>query len=60
MVDKHQIEIPNSICKNLTDDQIETMIDVALGLVPLWENALGEDWATIMTREKLRSMYLEM
>jgi len=60
MVESHQIEIPTDICKNLTEDQIETMIDVALGLVPLWENALGDDWATIMTRKKLRDMYLKM
>lgn len=60
MVEKHQISIPSGICKNLTEDQIETMIDVALGLVPLWENALGDDWASIMTRKKLRDMYLKM
>jgi len=60
MVETHKIEVPINICKNLAEDQIETMIDVALGLVPLWENALGKDWATIMTREKLRSMYLKM
>ncbi len=60
MIAKHQIKIPTAICKNLTEDQIETMIDVALGLVPLWENALGDDWDSIMTREKLRDMYLKM
>ncbi len=60
MIDKNKIEIPTSICKDLTDDQIETMIDVAFGLDPLWENALSKDWQSIMTREKLRTMYLKM
>ena len=35
-------------------------MDVALVLEPLWENALGKDWKTIMTREKIRALYLKM
>ncbi len=57
MVDKNQIEIPQGICKGLTDEQFETMMNVSLGMKPLWENALGKDWETIMTREKLRALY---
>ena len=53
-------EIPIGICSDLTEEQMEMMIDVALSLEPLWENALGERWKSIMTREKLRSMYLKM
>ena len=60
MIDKHKIKIPTCICKNLSDDQIENMINVALSLEPLWENALGKDWKSIITREKLKSMYLKM
>ena len=60
MVAKHQVDIPTGICANLTDKQMETMIDVALSLEPLWENALGKDWKSIMTREKLRTMYSKM
>jgi len=60
MVDKHQVDIPTGICADLTDQQMETMINVALSLEPLWENALGKDWKTIMTREKLRTMYSKM
>ena len=60
MVQKHQIEIPKGICSNLTETQMEGMIDIALGLVPLWENALGDDWETIATRDKLRSLYRKM
>tara|TARA_A100000171_G_scaffold53121_2_gene77187 strand:+ start:4646 stop:6460 length:1815 start_codon:yes stop_codon:yes gene_type:complete len=60
MVKLHDINIPQNICANLTEDQMETMIDIALGLVPLWENALGDDWETIMTRDKLKALYLKM
>lgn len=60
MVEKHQIEIPQGICKNLSEDQLDTMINVALGMVPLWENALGNDWKKTITPEKLRELYLKM
>lgn len=57
MVEKNRIDIPTGICKGLTDDQFETMINVSIGMKPLWENALGKDWEKIMTREKLRALY---
>ena len=57
MVEKNKIEIPQGICKGLTDDQFETMMNVSLGMKPLWENALGKDWEKIMTPEKLRALY---
>lgn len=57
MVEKNNIEIPQGICKGLTDEQFETMMNVSLGMKPLWENALGKDWEKVMTREKLRALY---
>ena len=60
MMDKHQIELPRNLVADLSNDQIETMVDVALVLEPLWENALGPDWRKIATREKIRDLYLQM
>ena len=60
MVEKHNIEIPQGICKNLSKEQMDTMITVALGMVPLWENALGSNWEAIITPEKLRKLYQKM
>jgi len=57
MVEKNNIEIPKGICKGLTDEQFDVMINVSLGMKPLWENALGKDWEKIMTRDKLRNLY---
>lgn len=57
MVEKNQIDIPKGICKDLSNDTFEAMINVSLSLKPLWENALGKDWEKIMTREKLRALY---
>ena len=60
MMDKTGVDIPRGLTKDLTDDQMETMITVALGLDPLWENCLGKDWKTIMTRDKARSLFEKM
>jgi 3-deoxy-alpha-D-manno-octulosonate 8-oxidase len=57
MVEKNNIDIPQGICKGLTDEQFDTMINVSLGMKPLWENALGKGWEKKMTREKLRALY---
>ena len=57
MVAKNNIEIPTGICADLSEEQFDAMINVSLGMKPLWENALGKDWEKIMTREKLRTLY---
>lgn len=57
MVELNHIDIPKDITKGLGDKEFNTMIDVSLGMAPLWENALGKDWKTQMTRERLRALY---
>ncbi len=57
MVEENNIDIPQGICSGLTDEQFDKMINVSLGMKPLWENALGKNWEQIMTREKLRALY---
>ena len=57
MVAKSGAEIPQGICAGLTEEQFETMINVSMGMKPLWENALGKNWEQVMTREKLRELY---
>jgi 3-deoxy-alpha-D-manno-octulosonate 8-oxidase len=60
MVEKNKIEIPVGICANLTETQFDEMINISLSLKPLWENALGSNWESIMTREKLRALYAKL
>ena len=57
MVEKNNIDIPAGICKGLSEDDFEKMMNVSMGMKPLWENALGKDWEKIMTKEKLRALY---
>ena len=60
MMEKQGIELPRDIVSIATDAQIEKMVDVALILEPLWENALGKDWAQVMTRQRIRDLYQKM
>jgi 3-deoxy-alpha-D-manno-octulosonate 8-oxidase len=57
MVRKHDIDIPANVTKGLSDVDFNKMIDVSLGMKPLWENALGKDWETKINRSKLRALY---
>jgi len=60
MVEKNNIDIPKNICANLSDEEFNKMIDVSLGMKPLWENALGKDWEKQMDRKKLRALYEQL
>lgn len=60
MLKKHDITLPENVCAHLEDDHFDTMIDVALSLEPLWENALGKDWQKKITRDKLKALYQKM
>lgn len=57
MMSKNDIELPRGVTAGITEEQMETMITVTLGLDPLWENCLGENWKSVMTRDKVRSLY---
>jgi 3-deoxy-alpha-D-manno-octulosonate 8-oxidase len=57
---RHNIIIPIGICSHLGDDEFDIMIDVALSLTPLWENAIGKNWEKVITRDKLKALYQKM
>jgi len=57
MLKKHKVVLPTGICSNLSMSEMETMVSVAMGMEPLWENALGENWKSIITFEKLKAIY---
>jgi 3-deoxy-alpha-D-manno-octulosonate 8-oxidase len=57
MMDRHGIELPKGIGKQLTTSQLEVMTKVALSLHPLWENALGTDWREKIGPEVVMELY---
>ncbi len=60
MKEKHDIQLPQGICANLTDKEFDIMINVALSLEPLWENAIGKNWKKKITPEVLKALYQKM
>lgn len=60
MMKMHHIDLPWHGLPVVGEQEIEKMVDVALILEPLWENALGPDWKNIMTRQKIRNLYMGM
>ncbi|MGC9385441.1 MAG: iron-containing alcohol dehydrogenase family protein [Hydrogenovibrio sp.] len=60
MMDKHNIHLPTGICQDLSEEQMDKMIQVASGLAPLWDNVYGPNWKEKVTPELLRSLYLKM
>ena len=60
MMDLAEVSLPRKLTAGLDLSEMEKMIDVALVLEPLWENALGKDWKNIMTRNRIRELYLRM
>ncbi len=60
MMEIHAIQLPRNLVAGLSSDQVETMVDVALVLEPLWENALGPDWKKTATRSRIRDLFLQM
>jgi len=57
MRDKHDIRLPEGICHQMKEEELESMITVALSLEPLWENALGSDWRQRISPDVLADIY---
>jgi 3-deoxy-alpha-D-manno-octulosonate 8-oxidase len=60
MIQKNRIDLPTHVTKGIDEAGMNKMIDTALGLEPLWKNALGDNWKELITREKIRSLYVKM
>jgi 3-deoxy-alpha-D-manno-octulosonate 8-oxidase len=60
MMEKHQIRLPRDLTAGLNDDALELMVTTALNLTPLWENCLGPEWQSKMTRDRCRELYRRM
>ncbi len=60
MLEKQGLELPKNIIAKTDDAGIEKMIDVAIGLEPLWDNALGPEWKKIMPRDRIKELYQKM
>ncbi len=60
MLKRHKIELPKNVCKDLDADAMDRMIDMTLRMERPLTNALGSEWREILTRDKIRDLYLKM
>jgi 3-deoxy-alpha-D-manno-octulosonate 8-oxidase len=60
MMQRHDISLPRNLVANLDDQAMELMVTTALNLTPLWENCLGPDWQSKMTRQRCLDLYRRM
>ena len=60
MLSKHKIKLPQKIEHNLTEQDLEKMIDVTLLMEKPLHNALGPNWRSRMTRDRIKEMYLKI
>ena len=60
MMERHSIQLPRNLTKNLDQASLDKMVKTALNLDPLWANCLGPDWKNIMTPERTLALYKRM
>ncbi len=60
MVKKHDIDLPQNLSKNWSDEEIARMVQIAKGLAPLWDNVYGPGWEEKVTDELLTDLYKRM
>jgi 3-deoxy-alpha-D-manno-octulosonate 8-oxidase len=56
----NNIDIPRGVTAGCTLEEIEKMIDISLTLVFMWAHVCGPDWEKIITRDKLRGLFMKM
>ncbi|MEM1339550.1 MAG: iron-containing alcohol dehydrogenase family protein [Bacteroidota bacterium] len=54
---KHAIQLPCGLCSTLSDRELDVMVQIALSMEPLWENALGKKWKDKISPEQLKRIY---
>lgn len=60
MLKKHNINLRRNLTKNITESELEKMIDATLLMEKPLYNALGENWKEIFTRDVIKDLYLKM
>lgn len=57
MLERHQIELPQQLSKNWSDETITAMAHVAYNLPHMWHHAIGPDWKEKITIDFIKDLY---
>ena len=60
MIKKNKILLPKNVCRNVSDNDLDKMIDISFNLEPLWENAVGVNWKSEISRSYIKSLFKKM
>jgi len=60
MLGHHNIDLPQNLSKQWSDDQVAKMADVAYNLSHMWTHAMGYDWKEKLTKGYLMEVYRRM
>ena len=60
MVEKQEVEIPEGICRNLSDEQYDQLYETTVIHEKPLTNALGENFKEILTKEKVIGIFKMM
>jgi len=57
MIRKHEIDLPQGLSKEWTDEQITAMANVSYNLPHMWIHAIGNDWKEKITVESIEELF---
>lgn len=57
MVAKHNIDLPQGLSKDWTDEQIHAMANVSYNLPHMWNHAIGTDWQDRITVPLIEDLF---
>ncbi|WP_211093208.1 MULTISPECIES: iron-containing alcohol dehydrogenase family protein [Flammeovirga] len=57
MIEKHNIDLPQGLSKEWSEETIDAMAEVAYNLPHMWNHAIGLDWKEKWTKEDIKKLY---
>jgi len=60
MVEKHGVQIPEGVCRDLTDDQYDNLYESTVIHQKPLTNALGDNFLDILSKEKVVEIFKRM
>ena len=60
MLERNHAELPSGVTADMSPATLEKMVDVALTMERALHNALGNEWRTKFSRERIRQLYSRM
>ena len=60
MLQKHNVQLPQGLSKNWSDEQITAMAEVSYNLPHMWNHAVGTDWKEKVSIDSIKELFKRM